>query len=479
MSEQSCKISCMLRNLVLALLIVDLCSAAGCKGGDKKKEPAKTSVGDPSDASMSGRGGLGNGGGISSGGGGGSTTKPDAGDASTTSMEDASIDPTDPYAWTTCTPSDATVAKVDVPFTDESGQALVPSDVGFGIAYRVSPACDEIHATAVPAFGEIPLGMPALGQDTCVIYRDLTMLRVDYNWLLAWVDNSSGSAELYAQPFDNDFLPVKGALQVTDNSDMELRPELTDLAGTPLLSYIVESTSGRSIYTKRMDSTNDPIAVIKEGDGYEPARMAVSQLGFTGAALGWVNEAAPSGIYLQPLKQTGAASGSPIKLSDFAGGGATVDIAIHDRGADTERGGAIVYSIIIGGVAHEVRFRRLGEDGTPLADERVIIEAPLAAQGASISSVGDGYVIAYRALPDGSIITEPQIRLLFATREGNIAHDTAGRPVTYEVAKATLAEGRVTVRMSVEGQLLISWLDADPNTGQMVLKYSRRPLNCP
>ena len=460
----------------LALMAGSIFWMGACSGGEATKEPSKTSVGEGMDAAVTG--GKGGSGGTSNSGGKMGTDQ-DASDSMMNGDEDAGIDPLDPFAWTTCTPSDATVTKVEVPFTDESAQALVTANVGFGIAYRVDMGCDEIHGAAVPAFGAIPSATPMLGQESCLSYRDLSMLYTDDGWLLAWIDNSTGSGEVHAQYFDDQLAPSTGQLQITDNSDLELRPLLSSLGGTPLLSYIVETTAGRSVYTKRLDTSDDPIAVVAEDDGHLPTRFAVAQMGLTGAVLAWVNENAPSGVYLQPLAQTGDSVGSSIKLSDFSGAGATVDLATNTRGADTERGGAIVYSVSIGGANPKVRFHRLTEDGKLLADERTIIDAPLLAQGASIANVGDGYVIAYRALPDGNIIKEPQIRMLFATREGNIGRDEAGRPISYEVAKATAVEGRVTVRMSVEGQLLLSWLDVEASTGQMVLKYSRRPLNCP
>ncbi|MDD9934725.1 MAG: hypothetical protein OXT09_14045, partial [Myxococcales bacterium] len=72
----------------------------------------------------------------------------------------------------------------------------------------------------------------------------------------------------------------------------------------------------------------------------------------------------------------------------------------------------------------------------------------------------------------------PEIRLVFITREGNTARDMAGRLVSFPVAPATVSTGRTNIAVSIDGQVMVGWIDGNPGTAGNLLKVVRRRLDC-
>jgi hypothetical protein len=173
---------------------------------------------------------------------------------------------------------------------------------------------------------------------------------------------------------------------------------------------------------------------------------------------------------LQPLHTWGVSSGDRIKLTDKVAASSSVDMASRTDG------GAVIYSIEIDDLP-QVRFRRLDANGQPVASERSIIGPPLRAQGASLAPLGGGYAVTYRALPGGNVTT-PEVRLTFVTKEGNVMRDAGGHLLSFRIGDATMAQGRTAVSVSVEGQIMVAWLDGDVSTGRNLLKVVRRRLDC-
>jgi hypothetical protein len=69
--------------------------------------------------------------------------------------------------------------------------------------------------------------------------------------------------------------------------------------------------------------------------------------------------------------------------------------------------------------------------------------------------------------------------MAFVSKEGNLQRDSAGRVITYLIAQASTTGGRVTARLSHDGQLLVGFLDvaADGSQGQQ-LRLIRKRLDC-
>jgi hypothetical protein len=63
--------------------------------------------------------------------------------------------------------------------------------------------------------------------------------------------------------------------------------------------------------------------------------------------------------------------------------------------------------------------------------------------------------------------------MIIISKEGNVQHDQHGRLVTYPIADSSGVGGRTTVQVSLDGQILISFLD-----GLGKLHLARQRLDC-
>ena len=359
---------------------------------------------------------------------------------------------------------------------DEGGFALVPGQVGFGLAYRggrVAGCAQTLNAMPLGSSGGF--GEPQLVDTQCKVLTDVGLMATLAGWRIAWVDNFTNMAELHTLELDATMGIAPGAERVTlTNNDgkREHKPVMHEIAGMPMIAWISEDvrSRARSILTQKLDGSSVATTVLAEDEQQTPQSLAFTQMADASAALAWVGPLDSPGVWLQPLDREGAANGGRINLTEQVAASSSVDMATRTDG------GGVVYSIEIDELP-QVRFRRLDSAGMPVASERSIIGPPLRAQGASLATLGGGYAVTYRALPGGSV-TSPEIRLTFVSKEGNVQRDADGRLLSFRIGDATMAQGRTAVSVSVEGEIMVAWVDADTSTGRNVLRVVRRHLAC-
>jgi hypothetical protein len=376
---------------------------------------------------------------------------------------------------TMCAIGDSDMWSTPVDISDEGGFSLVPGQVGFGLAYRggrVAGCVQTLRGLPIPA--ETGFGDPQLVATDCAALTDVSLLADGDGWRMAWVDNFTDTAELHTIALDGSMGIVEGAMRrtLTMNDKQERKPVLANVDNTPMVAWITEDvvSRARSISTQLLTDGSLAQNVVKESASYSPQGIALAQMGESNAAVAWVGPAESPGVWLQPLTVAGAARGKPLLLTERVAASSSVDLATRLDG------GAAIYSIEIDGIP-QIRFRRLDNYGQPVASERVIVGPPLHGQGASLATLGGGYAVAYRALPGGDV-TAPEVRLTFVTKEGNVMRDEGGNLLTFPIGDATLAQGRVSVSVSVEGEVMVAWIDGDMSTGRNQLKVVRRRLNC-
>lgn len=361
-----------------------------------------------------------------------------------------------------------------VSFTDQGGFAVTSGLTGFGVAYRAK-ACGLLGA-----LGIAPVSALGAFQDPQSVFADcsgtltdVSLLHVTDGYRAVWIDNSTGSAELQSLLFGETLgapsSPTR--VRVTNNAVRELRPEQATFGGTPYLGWIADDDGKREIDLQRFEDGAEVKQLVAMGDGYIPTGLAMAQLAKDHGGVAFVDEAGHRGVWLVPIDDMGQA-GAPIQISDAVNGGDTVDL-----GNRPDDGGGILYSLALGGVNYEVHFRRLDQNGGFLGDEIKIISSPLQARDASLAHLGDGYVVAYRQLPTGTE-TQAQIRIAFITKEGNPTRDSVGRLITTPLVNASASGGRVTARVSVEGELLVGFVDTDADGGP-AFRLVRKRLDCP
>jgi hypothetical protein len=398
----------------------------------------------------------------------GSTPAADGGD------DDGGTKPNEPDPTHACDVA-AENSELTLPFGPHSDSfSLATGVTGFGVAYQ-APGCNALGAMPVAAEGVF--SQPNILLDDCFTKQDVALLRVTDGWRVAFVDNSSpdnAGAEVQTVLLSDGLAMSDSAplTRITMNTLREHKPVFANVAGVPHLAWISEdiATGKRQIDRKRFDDQGGVESVIGADSGRKPVSLAFAQMSKATAAIAFVDEQGMPGIWLQALDKTVKPVGVPVLVSDAITAGNSVDLATRE-----EDGGAIVYSVDIAGVNHEIRFRRLDSHGGLLGDESKVVGSPLQARDASIARLGGGYVVGYRQLPTTNT-PKTEIRLLFITKEGNVMTDSVGRLQTYLVAETTLTSGPVTLRVSTDGQVLVAFLDTSSTGNQ--LRLVRKRLDC-
>jgi hypothetical protein len=378
----------------------------------------------------------------------------------------------------TCEISELDSITVPVSFGDEGGFALASStSSGFALAVNAATTTDacrsNIGVASLPSMGALPSPTPILPD--CKVTRDVGILGVAKGFHVAWVDNATDTAELHRVLLDKELKPMGDFARTTvtnSAAELEVRPVLAQVSSRPLLTWITRNAEAnqRGVMAQFLDGEDtETFAIVEAEEGHDPQALAVSRMSIEGrGAVAWVGPQSNPGVWLQPLADTGRPEGGPIKLTSRVGASSSVDLAPRVDG------GGAVYSIVIDSLP-QVRFQRLDEDGMPRGDERALISPPERAQDASLAGLGGGYAVAYRELLGGGTA---QIRLLFISKEGNVSRDDQGRIISFLIGESTLATGRTTVEVSLDGVLMIGWLDAAADGKGNVLKVARRSLTC-
>jgi hypothetical protein len=96
-----------------------------------------------------------------------------------------------------------------------------------------------------------------------------------------------------------------------------------------------------------------------------------------------------------------------------------------------------------------------------------LVNAPGRAVDGSIDAFGQGYVVAYRALPSLGV-DAPRIVVAFVNQFGRVVHRA-------DLAETTEAAGEVRVGASADGRLLVAWTSA---RGSSAMAHALE-LDCP
>ena len=361
----------------------------------------------------------------------------------------------------------------DLAFAGSGAFDLAAGPTGWGLSYRVESCgkADALMTMRIDASDPFMDAQPVL--DECRQIEDIALGWTDEaGWQVAWTDNSTNSIELHRQALDED-LALDGMRQpVTNAPESERAPVLANIVGRPMLAWISEDLASgkRTIWTEMLGG-DGPLQAVPASEGHQPVTLTAAQIGPESAAIAWVEEVANRGIWLQRLDADGGPVGKPIQLTPYAAGGSTVDLATR-----AEDGGAAIYAVGIDDVNFEVRFRRLDETGKPIGEESKVVSRPEQGVGASAVRVGGGYAVAYRALRGGEV-DSPQVRLVFVSKEGNVLRDTKGRLRTVGVSDAERDGSAVDIALSIDGSLLLGYVDGNTTTGNM-LHLIRRSLSC-
>lgn len=379
--------------------------------------------------------------------------------------------------------------EIEVDFSEEGGFALVPGLEGFGLAYSSTggqTCSNNIALMPIPASSGFPDPRFLLSETSCSLTGDVALVSKSDGYQVAWVDNSTGTDELFSAPLTSAFKREErdAHAQVNPKSDVlepERKPALCEVDGRIIVTWFVKGdqlSAGDAIYS-RVLGTDDVHEIIPVTAGHRPLALSLATMSKEAAALVWVSTGTQPAVWLQRLDKDGLPfdDEAPILLSELVAPSSSVSVATR---AGDSGGGAIVYSVVADGFK-QIRFRRLDPMAAPFANdsERVLIASPLQAEAASLYGLGGGYVVTYRAVPAG-IITTPEVRLTFVTKDGSTQRDEAGHLVSFPIEACSASGTRTTTAVSNEGQVMVGWIDSpdDSSSNNKILKLVRRRLDC-
>lgn len=280
--------------------------------------------------------------------------------------------------------------------------------------------------------------------------RSPTIAAVGTSWVVAWVDNDSGTFELRTLGVASDLSPGGTVHDLTATAaQAEDNPIFLNASAGLMLAWVEDDMTAltRVARAQRVGTDGAPSGTpgTASSTGQRPGQLAFGELE-GGPALVWSEGIGGTAtVYLQGITSAGAVRGSRVQVSTEANADGTVDAALLPTG------GAVVFGALVDGIRHEIRFREVPPDGmvSALQAEQILAQGA----GASIARFAGGYAISYRA--PATTDTPEQIRLMLVQSNGDPVADIP-------VIEAPAEGGRTTVRVSGDGQIAITWADSTP-----------------
>ena len=362
-----------------------------------------------------------------------------------------------PCAYTSKSPSGLPYQASTHPAPLAAGAELL----GVAWSYR-DEGTENVWLAEIPATGAALIAGQQITTGTS-LQRDPVLAANGAGWMIAWYGNPDGDFDVYAQGWEAGRIVTGGSRQrLTMRAGRDDAPALLALPAGGAMAGWVETRgatmSERVPVLRPLSAIAEPTAAQRDGASSTGVPSFVLAPRSGGLSLAYVQSgsAMPDAL-LQPLDASGAPVGAPITLSTEHNADGSVDVAA-DAG-----GGAVVFGTTVGGLRPEVRARLIDGSGMLQSgtSERVITVAPASGRDATIAPLAGGYVIAYRALG-----ATPTVRLDF--RDAELAPT-----VTLDVASASASGGRVTVRVSGEGRMIVGWADVDATAGTTAIRAAR------
>ncbi|NOY90463.1 MAG: hypothetical protein GXP55_04575 [Deltaproteobacteria bacterium] len=342
--------------------------------------------------------------------------------------------------------------------------SVAPSASSWGLAWSdASDAFENIRARVVPSSGG--LGMNRDVTTGFAISEGAAILSTGSGFLAAYYDNSDFGAgyEIYVRGLDSSGAPTAEPVRLSNNTVRDDNPTLLRMGTANLVVWVEDDMTNRVAKGAIISDAGAIMGSVQTltTSPESPSLLTLGPLA-GGAGLVWTeaNTDGTDAVMLRVDSSARLVAGSKIVLSTEHNASGGVDLATDDV-----TGGAAVFDVSVEGVRAEVRFREIGADGTLPAPERIVSVAPATGRDASLAPLAGGYVVAYRALPDGTI-TEPRLRLTLLDVRGDVLSSFDG--------PAMLAQGgRTTVRVAGDGRVLVAWEDQDTADGSRRMRAVR------
>ncbi len=154
-------------------------------------------------------------------------------------------------------------------------------------------------------------------------------------------------------------------------------------------------------------------------------------------------------VMAQVLDGALAAQGDSAQVNQNAVADARFDLGARRLSA------GVLFHAQEGGVRDTVKYRRIDPDGQPRQPVLNVVNAPGRARDGSITAFGQGYAVAYRALPSLGV-DRPTLRIAFVNQFGRIVHEA-------ELGETSEDGGRTSITATAGAELLVGWTTRWPS----------------
>jgi hypothetical protein len=330
--------------------------------------------------------------------------------------------------------------------------AIAADARGFALVHRDADGSLLITAVPIAAPAQEPIRIVRASDAPA----DVALAARAAGFLLAWRKGGDAGGVLHARELSASSNPI---VTLTDalapqSSAGELAA-LLGLADGYVASWIEAAGDEPSLYAVAIGSSGEPSAAAQRlalgADAAAVVDLHLAELEGGRAMLAWLERGADGAARVvgQRLGAGLAVEGEAAQLSKHAVADARFDLA--GRGPSA----GLIYPALDGDVREAIKFRRIDADGVATEAVLNIVNAPGRAIGGAIAAFGQGYAVAYRALPSLGV-PAPVIRVAFIDQFGAIVHEA-------ELGETTEAGGPTALAATDDGHLLVGWTSAWPS----------------
>lgn len=343
--------------------------------------------------------------------------------------------------------------------TDFTAKGLAASPFGMALAYQ-GPMSD-IFLMGLPLEGEpAPASRVVTGSDGP---QGPELASAGGDFMLLWRELSNGAHTLRARSLSN--ANTSAIVLGEDLMQMPTGASPTDVAAQDadfVVAMLPQTGPLRALrFGHDSDATPSSVEINGVADR-DPTDIHLARLDGDRTLLAWLQQgdggARVMGMNLNPdlTPETVA-----VELSGSAVDGSSFDLAGRSGSA------GLLYHTLEG-TRDALKFRRVENDGSTPGPLLNIVAAPGRGRDGAIAAFGQGYVIAYRALPSPGIPT-PEIRIAFINQSGLIVHQA-------ELSKTSEGGGQARIVATIDGHVAVAWSTISPS-GAATGKSTR--LYCP
>jgi hypothetical protein len=313
-----------------------------------------------------------------------------------------------------------------------------------------SPAAQGLRYVSFETTGEPsdPRDVANAGVASYAKTRDPSLVVRGEEVDLVYTSNQDGPYELY----HTQLTAEAPAERETENMGRnEFGASAASLDGALALVYSDEPPQLSAAGALAFKFAGEPaLELLPESFGIRATALSFAELA-GGGALAFISPLADgAGIYLQRLSAAGQPRSEPLALSVQLGSASSVDLARGRSGA------AVVYTEVPSGAIHQLRFRKLDDEGQPSGPVRALTSANQNLLEVALTNYSHGYVIAYRRT-GGPESAAASIYLMFVDADGNLGGVRLVRTAT--------PSGRgIDVMVANDGRLIVVWSDTEQVT---------------